>query len=188
MGSLRLPLLAAIAAAPVQCGPTPTQEGQAVLVAAPLVVLLALAVQAILIALWRRRWPDVALRPRPVLVVVGLLVGPAVAAALDEGMAEAVTALWLFGCSYGSLLLVATRILLFFDRRHAAALAHLPPLLLLVGPAVPLALGWVERGRLTDLAERLFVWPGYAGWVTGPLFVGLLIEALWRGSRRAARA
>jgi hypothetical protein len=185
MGVFRLPLLCAAGSSLMDCGPTAQQVGEQVLIVAPLVFLLSLAVQWSLLKLWQKLRPDVALRWRRNLIVAGVLLVPAVASfVLGDRTRELSLALWLFGCSYTAVLLVATRFLLWWDRPRAFTLSHLLPMLMFVVPAGVLALGLVDRvGRMN--AEDVFALPGFGGFVTGGLYLALIVEALIRRRRLA---
>src|SRR6476620_2479685 len=119
MGDLRLPLLVAVATAPADCGPSPQQIGEQVLLVAPLVFGLAVAAQWLLLRLWRRRGP--ALQPHwPAIFTLGaaLLVPAGLVLAFGDRRREWLVAVWLFGCSYATVLLVATRLTLWLDRER----------------------------------------------------------------------
>jgi hypothetical protein len=179
-----LGVVAATSTTALKCGPSPSETGQAVLLVAPLVLLGGLLAQALILHLWRRRHDDTLLRWQPTALLLFLVSIPSVAvlALAHAPMNWAGLALWLFGCSYVSILLVSTRLWMIWDRRNAFALAHLPPLLLFIGPALLMATGLWE-GPPTHKPEDFFVAPGCLGWTTGPLFLALLVEAALRGRR-----
>jgi hypothetical protein len=180
-----VPLLLAAATQPLSCGPSPQEVGQQVLIVAPVVFLLSLGVQWILLRVWQRRWPDLVLRWRRNLSVAAALLVPAgLSLVLAERTVELPIAVWLFGCSYGAVLLLATRFMISVDRRRAFTLSHLLPIALFLAPAAVLALGLANGVGKT--AENLYILPGFGGWTTGGLFVAMMIEALVR-TRRAVR-
>lgn len=182
MTALRLPLLCAAAVQPIHCGPSPQEVGQQVLIVAPLVFLLSLGVQWLLLRVWQRRWPDLVMRWRRNLSVAAALLVPAgVSLVFAQRTSDLVLAVWLFGCSYGAVLLLATRFMISVDRRRAFSLPHLLPIALFIVPAAVLALGLGDA--LGKTAETLFIFPGMGGWATGGLFVILIIEA-WLRTRR----
>jgi hypothetical protein len=184
MRALVLACGAALATEPVNCGPSFQEEGQAVLLVAPLVMLAAMGVQWLVLAPWRRRWRSLELRWRPGLAVVAVLGAASVATALFAPRAKewAPIAFWLFGCSYAAVLLVVTRVWLHFDRARVFALPHLVPLVAQVGLAGMAATG--EFGALRHLDEWVWILPGFGGWAAGPIFVVLLAEAWLRNRRR----
>ncbi|MSP62844.1 MAG: hypothetical protein EXR72_21430 [Myxococcales bacterium] len=186
---MRFPMLACGVATlttnDLHCGPTDQEAGRAVVMVAPLVLLLGFGVQWLLLALWRRRYEEIALRWGPNLVLLGIVSGFAAAMITVEptSLRWAGEALWLFGASYATVLLLATRAFLQFDRRRAFTLPHLAPLLLQVAPAVVLGLGLIGH---TDVQEVLWIFPGFGGWAAGGLYLVLLVEAAIRTRRRAS--
>ncbi len=182
MGTVRLPLVLA-AATGMQCGPTPQQIGEQVLLVAPLVFVLSLGVQWILLRMWQRRRPDVAISWRRNLLVAGALLVPAgLALAFGDRREDWLLAVWGFGSSYGAVLLIATRVFLSIDRPRAFQRSHLVPMVIFLVPAAALALG--AGAPLSTHAEELFLWPGFLGWITGGLWLGLMVEAWLAGRRR----
>lgn len=125
---------------------------------------------------WRWRW-------NLVLAAVLALVA-VVAFELGDRTEEVVLALWLFGCSYGTAVLVFTRVALQWARTYAFAAPQVAAIVVFVVPAAVMALG---PGLFDDVAMPLFVDPGMGGSVTGGVFVALLIEAAIR-RRLDARA
>jgi len=107
---------------------------------------------------------------------------------LGDRREELAMAVWLFGCSYTAVLLVATRLALWRDRRRAFTLPHVLPLVIFLVPAAALALGILPTGntRVDDLYIDLYVIPGMGGSVPGGLLAVLMTEALLR-TRRGAR-
>ena len=182
MGSFRLPLVIAAATAGMDCGPSPKQVGEEVLLVAPLVFVLSVAAQWLLLRLWRRRFPEI-VPPWPTLAAIatGLIVPATLALGLGDRAREWLVAVWLFGCSYATVLLMSTRLVLWLDRRHAFTVPHVTPLLIFVAPAAALALG--VEGPLARHAEDLYTLPGLGGWVAGGLFLALLAEAALRTRR-----
>ena len=173
-----------VAALAENCGPTRQQVGEAVVIAWPLVALGVLAVQWGLLALWRKKWPAV----RTPLVAPLLLV--AVATSMSLGMIFhaqkpfqwADMALWLFGCSYAAVVLLATRIWLFFDVRYPLMGPQILAAVLFVLPAMIVSA--IPGPNHTDL-EALYIFPGMGGWVPGGLLLATFTEALLRTRRQS---
>ena len=178
----------ATAATKIHCGPTAEEAGQAVLLVAPAVLLVTLGLQQLLLFLWRRRRTDLSLRWKRGAALVGVLAVPAilVAALAHDPLEWAPFAFWLFGCSYAALLLVSTRLCMLQRGPIDLVLAHAPPLILLIVPAVALTLG---VNRVLDLGcpECLFVHPGGGGWIAGPLAAVVFLEAWLRTRKRGDR-
>jgi hypothetical protein len=179
------PLLIALAGAnEIRCGPTAEEAGAAVLVASPLVLAAGLLLVWILWRLWRRVLPDVPMDLRPgrwglaalaVLAVIGIVVG-------GRSLSEwAGLALWLFGSSYVTLMLVTLRIWLRVRSETAFTWAALPPMGLMVLPALVLCTGLADG--LLDASTALWMAPGYGGWIPGLLLLALLLEAWLRGRK-----
>jgi hypothetical protein len=179
------PLFFAFAGAnAMRCGPTPEEAGSAVLMASPLVLGFGLLLVWVLWQLWRRVQPDLPLDVRPgrwtlaavsALAVVGLATGG------EKAFEWVGLALWLFGASYVALTLVTLRIWLHLRRETAFTWAAVPPILLMVAPALVLCTGLA--GGLMDASMALWMYPGFGGWIASPLFLLLLLEAALRGRR-----
>lgn len=169
------------------CGPKTREASIAVLVAAGGIVVLANALVGLLWLLWRRVRAGLGFRWRP-FVVIGLALSGVglVAEVVPSGgsMGEwLVIALWAVGTSYLTFFLLVWRVRL--SAPHGLAWAHAIAGTLMFAPALPLAFVGASQEPLPDALMVLWVLPGYAGFVSGPLFVLLLIEALvrWRSAR-----
>jgi hypothetical protein len=174
-------LLVALASSGAHCGPTPEESGQTVLLIAPFVVLCAMGLQWLLLALWRSTRPALLLDWRKNIGLVGGLAFPAAWALLvnPRPLEFAGIAFWLFGCSYVTAMLVATRIwLLVHDTRRLFFVTHVILCVIFLTPAVLVA---IFGGRtLQNVGEAMWIFPGFGGWVSGPLFLVLVIEAMIR--------
>jgi hypothetical protein len=171
----------------MNCGPSPEEEGAAVLLAAPFVFITALGLLWLLRRLWARRYPELTVEARPQLVTSGVLLLLAVIGGVATGQRGAdwaPIAFWFFGTSYLTLALVVLRIWLSYRPSTAFTWAPIAPMVLMVAPALVLAVGGGGR-NFADAADVLWILPGYLGTVTGPLFVILLVEALIRGNAGA---
>jgi len=166
------------------CGPSTREASIAVLVVAVAVIVLANAVVGLLWLPWHRVRPTLGFRWRPfVLAGLALSVLGMIAEQLPYagGMSEyLVLALWAVGTSYLTFLLLVWRIRL--SARSGLVEAHAIAGTLMFLPALPLAFVGSTEGDLHDALMVLWVLPGYAGLVSGPLFGLLLVEALvrWR--------
>jgi hypothetical protein len=184
MGTLRIPLACAIAAGADSCGPDPQQQGQLVLIVAPLVFIVTLGIQWILLKLWERRFPEVTPRWSANLFVMGALtVASLVTMAVGSPGYYLIFAFWMFGTSYAAVLLLTMRIWMIFDKRRAFTFAHLVPLLLYMIPAATLAVGGMRDTWMWRHSENFFTLAGFLGYVPGGIFLLLLIEALIRGRK-----
>jgi hypothetical protein len=180
--------LALLANTTGRCGPTDLEAGRAVLAASPAVVLAIGLFLHLLLRLWRRRYAELRFPHRLLwtlgggLLVLGLtllVVGPSSRAA-DWVPA----ALWIYGTSHLAVALVLFRIWFFFDRPRALAAAVIGSSLVMLLPALPVALG-LQGSLLDAVTWSVWMWPGYGGLIPGPILLVLLIEAALRG--RAAR-
>src|SRR5262249_14287836 len=114
------------------CGPTPAQTGGAVLLVAPVAMVVAALLVRLIVFLWR---PVEALplssRPALVAALVCLVAGVLIATRID-GIGEWLPlALALFGTSYLAVALVSWRIWLALDRPSASTWSFVPPTSLL---------------------------------------------------------
>lgn len=194
MNSQRTTLLAMLALlGTAACGPSNREAGYLVLLVWPAVLLLSLVPQRIVVALWHRARPAIETRLGRVLavfVIAALVSGAVLIGKTEERSADlAVLALWLFGTSYTTVVLVATRAWLCHPSGVPSALFG-PQLATSAVYAVLAAL--FHAGFADGLDKRwqdLFVLPGYQGWLTGAVFVLLCSEALvrrwrWRKMKR----
>lgn len=186
-------LLAATAATiPIRCGPTDQEAATAVLMAAPAVLVVSLGLLLLLLKLWRRVDPALTMRPAPLgWLFVGLSVAglAQVPLATELGAIDLVPiAIWAFGTSYLTILLVLWRVMLAKRPGSAFTVAPIVPMLVLTLAGVPMALGLTGDHDFggtfyTRVVGILWVYPGAAGIVAGPLLLGLLIEAMVRARR-----
>jgi hypothetical protein len=173
------------------CGPKAREASVAVLVVAGAIVVLANAIVGLLWLLWRRVRPELGFGWRP-FVVVGLALSGVglVATALPHGdmMEWLALALWAAGTSYLTFFLLVWRIRV--PAPNGLAWAHAIAGTLIFLPALPFAFVGSPDAELPDALMWLWVLPGYAGMVSGPLFVLLGLEALvrWRKVRRGGVA
>lgn len=177
------PLLIAVAVAAGggQCGPSNRDVGEAILLVWPLVALLALGPQIALLALWRKARPEVDLHLKRFFILIGAAVTVAYPTMLaaQQPWRWADAALWMFGASYGTVLLLTTRIWLSSNEKTALIGPHLVATVIFIPFAALLYTRVLHHGELADL----FILPGYGGFTTGPLFLILLIEVLVRRRR-----
>jgi hypothetical protein len=171
------------------CGPTQAEMGQAILIAAPLITIAGIGLQALYAMLWRRLGADVHLRWQVQGPLLAFLVLGAFLPALrwQRGTDDWIAAAFIFvGTSYLSLLLIAMRILLITSlRRHfpwAGALAWV----LLWLPAFHHAL-WGSTTNEDSLAVIVWILPGYMGAVTFLLLLGFGVELAIRLAIAARR-
>ncbi len=165
------------------CGPTHRQTGEAALIVWPIVMLLAALPQAVLINMWRWRWPTLEMHWWHLSMssaATGLIAVPMFLAA-PAPWSWTPTALWLFGVSYLTVLLVATRAWIHTGRDHACIGPHVVASVVFIPFAALLRTG-VFDGVTFDSAAY-FVLPGYGGWVPGAVAVVLVLECWYR--RRA---
>lgn len=170
------------------CGPNAREASVAVLVVAGPVVVLASALLWLLWRLWQRARPGLGFRWRPFVELglalsgVGLL---ATTLPFEGSLTEWLgIALWAVGTSYLTLLLLVWRIRL--SAPSGLAWAHGIAATVQFLPALVFAFAGADRGELPEVLVAVWLLPGYAGLVTGPLYAVLLIEALvrWQHARR----
>jgi hypothetical protein len=171
------------------CGPSTREASIATLIVAGAVVVLANAVVGLLWLLWRRVRPELRFRWHPFATVglalsgLGLLADSlATNAAVSEWL---LLALWLVGTSYLTLFLLVWRIRV--PAPGGLAWAHTIAGTVLFLPALPFAFAGPTHGQLFDVLLFLWTIPGYGGFVSGPLFALLLIEALVRWNKLRSR-
>lgn len=173
------PLLLAITFAASECGPNNHHAGEAILIVWPVVVLLALGPQLGLLALWRKLRPAIRLDLARVWIVVTLATAVAIAVTVraEKPWRWVDAALWLWGCSYGFVLLATTRFWLMVAPKTALFGPHIVATLLFVPFAAAL-----YGDLVSGIGEPiwLFILPGYGGWATGGLSLVLLVEVLLR--------
>jgi len=178
-------LLLLLVGADVQCGPTAQEVGTTVLVSAPIVHAITMAVLWGLCALWRRREPQLRFPWRPhVGIVAGLgVLGLAWAEAIEPELILA--AVWIFGTAYLAVTLFTWRIW-FAIRRDGRAflLPSLVAIVLTLGPALALATGRYED-HITAIDVALLGWSLVGGWGVTPaaLLLAWLAEGWWKRRR-----
>lgn len=187
------------------CAPTGEEAGRAVLFVAPAALLVGLGLLRLLLRLWRRAEPDLVWRPGPALAAMAVLLAGAVLSlvgvpveqppsppygAYNDGVPGVLEwideAAYVFGPSLLAAILVSFRIWLTLSKGTAFSWAFGPAVVLVVGPAVPLALGLVPE-PLVETAISAWWFSGLYGIVPGALLLGLVAEVLirTRTSRRA---
>lgn len=172
------------------CGPTSRQIGQAVLWAAPIITVAVLGFAWLYAWLWRPlREAPVRIDLRPALVVAAIQLALAIttlwAPDLDGELIG--IAVWTVGTSYLALQVILLRIALLAPGR-VYSWALLAPWLLFY-PGAPI-LGLLSTGGHEDLGDAfamLWILPGYAGWVTGPLVLIAIVEVVLRRVARSRR-
>jgi hypothetical protein len=179
-------LLAGLAAG-IQCGPTGPEAGQAVLAAAPTVFAVGVGFTRLIIMLWRKLEPRLAFRFRPHGIVVAVLLAVAVPAMVFGQRVDRwfMAALWMFGTSYLALLFVTLRLWWWRSKSRDLTWAPVPPLVLMIAPAIPLAFGVGARDSLETAAFVTWIFAGYGGIVPGVLLAILGVEVVIRKRRRA---
>ncbi len=176
-----------------RCGPTAEDAGRSVMVAAPCAFVVGIGILMLLLRLWRRgRHKDLRLRQRPLIQTTLVLVGGAGVALLSAiwspwAMKWIGIALLASGTSYLTLMLVTWRIWFAVKPADSFRWAPLAALLVYWLPALVAAAGLISDAAASKHLGAVWVLPGYFGMVTGPLVLGLLLEAYFRG-RRATRA
>ena len=188
------------------CGPSDEEAARAVMMATPLVYLSGMGVMALMLFLWRELEPRLGINWRPVLLglalacvigllsIVGVTTDPPAANSGDTttdgipGVFEWLGhSIFLYGASYLSLLLVSWRIWLWRRPATAFTWAWTPVLFVMMAPCPAMIMFGGEHSaamrHFEEAALSLWVFPGYAGMVTGPLLLLALIE-VWVRIRR----
>jgi hypothetical protein len=162
-------------------GPSDSQIACAVLVATPVVFVLATLVQLVLLAMWRRAGAEIVIDLRRQAFAVVPLVGVAIFGGTQPRPATDlwVVAVFVYGASYLALLLVATRAWISLRPQHALIAPHIVPVVVLVVPAL-IAAGLEGSSSIGELSAMLDVVVGWFGVVPGLLLIALLIEAWTR--------
>lgn len=172
------------------CGPTAREMGQAVLWAAPIITILVLLLAWGYARLWRPlvdEPPRVDWRPAVVVAALQLTVASATLLRPELEGDLILIAVWAVGTSQLSLALLPLRLTL-RSGTTAYSWVFLAPWLLLYPPAVLLGLVLRDPGSdITDSIAMLWILPGWAGWVTGPLALIAIAEVVIRRVRRARR-
>jgi hypothetical protein len=167
---------------PGSCGPTDEEAARAVMFAAPFAFLAGMALQRLLLWLWRKHKP-VTVRFKPALVALAVLVLGQIISFLGLGEDAYVSewyiaALVLMGASYLTVLLLTWRIWFFFAPDTAFTWSFLPVVILMLWPC-PFML--FSTAADWDFAVVIFwIFPGYMGVVTAILLAILIIEIVVR--------
>jgi hypothetical protein len=171
------------------CGPTQAEMGQAILIAAPLITIAGIGLQALYALLWRRLGADVHLRWQIQGPLLAFLVLGALLPALRW---QRRTDDWIFaalvfaGSSYLSLLLVTMRILVITSLRRWFAWAGAMVWVLLWLPAFHHAL-WGSTTNEDSIFVIVWLLPGYMGLITFLLLLGFGVELAIRLAIAARR-
>ena len=162
------------------CGPSRKEAGTAVILASPLVFLIGLGFVWIFYKLWSRRFPDLKMSWKPgIICTICLLLFslPFMVNLPQKTLDWAVSALWIFGTSYLTVLFIVFRISFFFSQNTFTWIAI--PLILFYS-FFALSLIDSESSASFELFMILCIFPGYGGIVSGIVFLILLIEVLIR--------
>jgi hypothetical protein len=169
------------------CGPSPAEEGGAVLLASPLVFLVGLAVLRLFLFLWRPLLGEARMRWRPLAVTFAALLGLAAlggAATGSGGYDWMGTAFLAFGASYLSIVLILFRVLVHSSPANAFTWPPIVVMAVMLLPAPWLALG--GGAEAADLISMVWVFPGFFGYATLPIAVLMMIELIVRRIRHAS--
>ena len=185
----RNPVLLLAPALLADCGPTPVEAGRAVLSASPLVVLgIGLALW-LLLAFWRRRYPELVFPKRLFAELLAGLMALAAVLVLAVPLVSPwrtrwiMAALHLYGTSHLVVAALVFRIWFWRHRETAIAGALIVSSVLMLLPAVPMAAGW-RSPALARLAFDIWIFAGWRGWIAFPLLMALFVEAALRGGPR----
>jgi hypothetical protein len=172
------------------CGPTAREMGQAVMWAAPMITILVLGLAWGYARLWRPLLDEplrVDRRPAVLVAALQILVGCATLLRPELDGDLILIAVWAVGTSHLTLVLLPLRLAL-RSGTTAYSWVIVAPWLLLYPPAVLLGLVLRDPGTdVSDAAAMLWILPGWAGWVTGPLALIAVAEVVIRRVRRARR-
>jgi hypothetical protein len=161
------------------CGPTQLEVGSIVLQSLPIIVVLGFLIQWLYAAARERLGEETfeGLDVRPSLALLGASVALwAIAAARVDRvlpLEELAIGVALAGASYASILVVA--LWLSAGRRRQLSWAAAAPLAYLATPAFGLIF-FGGSNPIDDWVLGIFIYPGFGGWVAGPLVAALFIE------------
>jgi hypothetical protein len=164
------------------CGPTEKESGQAIVLVAPFITLIGLGVTSLFRWLWSPLVTGESLpRDRPFLVI-GALSVMCLPLVFESHLADEwiLMALHVLGTSYLALLLLCLRIGVFLRCRVLYRHVTYLPWLLLYPSAIFLAYFGSATSETGDFHLQLWLYPGSAGLVSGPLLGLLVVEVLVR--------
>ncbi|HUU01487.1 MAG TPA: hypothetical protein VM425_08620 [Myxococcota bacterium] len=186
-------VMAAAAHGGGSCGPSEIEAGRAVMFVGLPVLLITLGFMLLFLWLWRKVKPELSREWKPAGFALGamaLMCVLSLAGVPSDGSGRGLSfgvsgimewvpfAMMAAGTTYLLFVLVVWRIWLVFWPKTAFGWAFLPPLVLLWWPAPLMGFGLTEGWM--DFWTAAWVFPGYCGIVTGPVFLILLIEILVR--------
>jgi hypothetical protein len=164
------------------CGPTERESGHAILLMAPLITLGGVGVASLFRALWK---PLVSPLSQPLRDCRNLMIALVLACLplfFDKHLNDEwlLVALHAVGTSYLTFLLIGVRLSLSPRNTHLFRYVTYLPWLVLYPPALYFAYVGSTTAEASDFPLQLWWFPGYAGLITGPLFLLLLVEVLVR--------
>jgi hypothetical protein len=164
------------------CEPNGPESAGAAMIASPFAFLAGLVMLLFLHWIWK---PMIDAQPffrKSFVTTLGVLVGLSLLGnfAVPGASEWAMPAVGLFGTSYLSVLLLVWRIWLFKKKETAFSRAPIATLITLMAP-VPILL-WVPLPKevVNSVTALLWILPGLAGYVTFPLFMMAVSEAIAR--------
>jgi hypothetical protein len=186
--SLLLPIATVALLFARNCSPDNQDIGEATLFVWPIVALFALVVQRILLGLWQPLEPKLQLDARPVLIGIGVaVIAPVLVGATAKGNRWELWAFfmgWMFGATYTSAVLIATRVFLLLEPRWAEWGAHAVASLAFIPLAIVLTL---ERWPGAPSCLPYFLYLGYGGIATSCIFAVVIVEVVIRRARATSR-
>ncbi len=179
------------------CGPSMTDIGRDVLVSAPVMLAAGGLLMLPFWLWWRRTRPGLHfdLRPALGLAIPLVLVALGTLPFLDKDARSWLMSVLVFsGSGYLCVALLTWRVWMSVDPERACSWALLPPMVLWLLPAIPLALGVTKSDEhpLAMAGMLIWLWLGSVGMVPGLtlglVVLALIIEAAVRGRKRTGLA
>ncbi len=181
-GQFACMLLVALSFLGADCEPSGPEAVGAVMAASPFVFVAGLVMLSLLYWIWKPmlQSPRFFHKSFGITLCVLIVLSPIAYFTVPGASKWAGVALWMFGTSYLSVLLVVWRIWLFKKSETAFSHAPLAALIGILSPAPILFLAPLSHEATNALTIIPWLWPGLLGYTTFPLFMMAVFEAIGR--------